>query len=112
MLARQSSDYFCVKAIDWIAPDHLLNCRTHVQVKELEAHAHNLVSCLARKNELSINTILLRSLADPVKLKVYMRILGIPEIYSHIYIPQERLLPVSAPCPPFDDIEWLDTLKA
>jgi hypothetical protein len=112
VLAQKSNDYFRVHALDWIAPDHLLNCKTREQLGELHDHAHTLVMCLARKRTLEINTVLLRSLCDPAKLKVYVRILGVPEVYSHVYIPQDRLTPVIAPCPPFDDIEWLDTLRA
>lgn len=45
---------------------------------------------------------------DPVLL--YSRLLDAPEIYSHLYFLMPQLVAQQAPCPPFDEPEWLDQL--
>jgi hypothetical protein len=66
---------------------------------------------LVRKRVSPVDTVLVRDIRGD-KPTVYLRLLGAPEEYSHLYMPLDLVEPLHAPCPPFDEFELVDTVMA
>jgi hypothetical protein len=110
VVCRKTQPMFVTNCIEWIAPDHLLTPRTAAQRNETEAHARELVCMLARKVVHDVDSVCLHDIRTNSQT-LYTRLLGAPEVYSHLYMQTSLLKPLNAPCPPFDDLDLTDSIR-